>query len=52
MADEDVAEITLGLTVAVVARRVGVAPATLRTWNADMESVQVIAPVEDIVATA
>ena len=33
MADEDVAEITLGLTVAVVARRVGVAPATLRTWE-------------------
>jgi DNA-binding transcriptional MerR regulator len=33
MADEDVAETTLGLTVAVVARRVGVAPATLRTWE-------------------
>ena len=33
MADEEIAEITLGLTVAVVARRVGVAPATLRTWE-------------------
>ena len=33
MAAEEDAEITLGLTVAVVARRVGVAPATLRTWE-------------------
>ena len=33
MAGEEAAETSLGLTVAVVARRVGVAPATLRTWE-------------------
>lgn len=33
MASDDVELISLGLTVAVVARRVGVAPATLRTWE-------------------
>ena len=33
MAIEDAEKIHLGLTVAVVARRVGVAPATLRTWE-------------------
>ena len=33
MATEETQQISLGLTVAVVARRVGVAPATLRTWE-------------------
>ncbi|MBM3682686.1 MAG: MerR family transcriptional regulator, partial [Actinobacteria bacterium] len=33
MATEETQQIPLGLTVAVVARRVGVAPATLRTWE-------------------
>ena len=33
MAGDEVVDVSLGLTVAVVARRVGVAPATLRTWE-------------------